>query len=301
MLPSTWRPRVPYAFRAVLVLTLCLALATIPASFSAFSATTGNPAGTWVTDTLDPPASFTASRPCQGPAYRASTTNATAGSTSLTVNMPATGARDYLVLSVMTYSAGTPASVNPAAGWTALGVNTGDGAGTDVRLETFARAAPASPPTSYTVTFSTSTAAVAGLTSYANTGSLEAWIGNYGTTSAATARGMTTNSANQLIVAAFAHTGTASSTPTGMTASVGVNGTGAGLHQYHQAITASGTVTGDKVSNISTIQPAWASFLVLLGPAYDPTVTLSWTATTDTYATGYEITRSPGSTTSVSG
>jgi hypothetical protein len=86
-----------------------------------------------------------------------------------------------------------------------------------------------------------------------------------------------------------------------MTAGAAINGTGAGLHQYHQAMTASGTVTGNKISNISATSPAWGTFMMLLGPAYDPTVTLNWTATTDTYATGYAVTRTPGSLTAVGG
>jgi hypothetical protein len=62
-----------------------------------------------------------------------------------------------------------------------------------------------------------------------------------------------------------------------------------------------GTATGNKVSTISATSPGWASFSIMLLPPYDPTVTLTWTATTDTWATGYEVARSPGSTTSVSG
>jgi hypothetical protein len=288
------------AFTLVWALVLSMT-SMMGTSESAFTGTTINPTSTLTAGTLNPPTSFTANRTCVGPAYRASTTKSTAGSTSLTLTTPATSTRDYLILAVTTYGATDPASVNTPAGWTYFGSNTGDGSETKVELTVFARPAPASPPASYSITFSASTAAVAALTSYSNTGSLEGWIGNYGITSTATATGMTTNAKDQLILAIFSHSGTSSSTPAGMALSAGLNAASAGLHQYHQVVAASGTATGTKTSTINATNPAWGSFSVLLGPSYGTTINLSWAATPDTWADGYEIIRNPGSTNTVGG
>jgi hypothetical protein len=205
-------------------------------------------------------------------------------------------------MSVMAYNNGGSSvpTINTPAGWTALGGNFSDGADYDIRLAVFTLAAPSSPPADYTVSFSTIAAATATLTSYSNVAGLTMWSNRTGTSSTAATSDLTASAANELLVGVVAHSGTSSSTPAGMTASVSVNGVGAGLHQYHE-VRAAGA-TGTQSSTISATNPAWGTLTVLIKSAgKDPTVNLSWTATPDTWATGYEIIRSPGSTTAVSG
>src|SRR4051812_2236930 len=136
-----------------------VSLGVYATSGAAFSGSTSNPLTTFATDSLDPPGSFSASRPCTplGAAYRASTTKTTIGGSSLSLTTPTTAVGDYLIMSVMAYNNGgsAVAAINPPAGWTSLGGNFADGANFDVRLAVFALAAPASPPASYTVSFST--------------------------------------------------------------------------------------------------------------------------------------------------
>jgi hypothetical protein len=271
---------------------------------AAFTGPTINPANSFTADVLDPTGSFSASRPCTAlvPAYRASTTDTTIGGSSLTLTTPTTATGDRLVMSVMAYNSGGSSvpTINTPTGWTALGGDFSDGANYDIRLAVFTRAAPSSPPADYSVSFSTIAAATATLTSYSGVAGLTMWSSRTGTTSTAATSDLTASAANELLVGVVAHSGTSSSTPAGMTASVSVNGTGAGLHQYHE-VRAAGA-TGTRSSTISATNPAWVTLTILIKSAgKDPTVNLSWTVTPDTWASDYEIIRSPGSATTVSG
>jgi hypothetical protein len=310
MASPTGTPRVAVVRRATLVLAVLavffLLVDKVGRSAAAFSGSTANPANAFTADTLDPTGSFSANRPCTvlGPAYRASTTK-TALASSIVLTTPTTAVGDYLILSVMSYTnSGTaPSTITTPAGWTALGGNFANGADFDVRAAVFGLATPASPAASYTVSFSGVSVAAGTLTSYSGIIGVDTSTTGIGTVAAAVAPTGTAATTNELLVAVYAHSGTASTTPTGMTASVSVNGTGAGLHQYHEVRAASGA-TGTRSSTIDATNPAWVAASVLLtgtGAGYDPTIDLSWTVTPDTWATGYEIIRASGPTTSVSG
>ncbi len=275
-------------------------------SRAAFSGSSGNPPNSFTADTLDPTGSFSASRPCTplSPGLRDATTNSTIMGSSLALTTPATAVGDYLILSLTFYNNGGAAfpTVTTPTGWTALGTNTALGAGYDVMLAVFARPAPASPAASYTVSYSTMFPTVGTLASYSGISNMELWTGNTGTTATAVAPSLTAAAANRLLLAFVAHSGTTSSTPAGMTAGPAINGSGAGMHQFHE-VRGSGA-TGTRSSSINATSPAWATLtLLLIGSAtgYDPTVNLSWTATPDTWASGYEIIRAGGPTTAVSG
>jgi hypothetical protein len=218
---------------------------------------------------------------------------------------PATATGDYLIMSVMAHNSSGNAvpTINTPAGWTSFGSTFADGANTDVRLAVFGLVAPASPPASYSVSFSTIAAGAATLTSYSGVTGPAAWTANTGTNATAVAPSLDAATSNKLFVTVYAHTGTTSSTPTGMTASVGVDASGAGLDEYHELRSVSGA-TGTRASTINATQPAWVAFSTLLNGSasgYDPTVGLSWTVSPDTWATGYEVVRNPGSTTAISG
>ncbi|MEV4637394.1 hypothetical protein AB0J80_08590 [Actinoplanes sp. NPDC049548] len=281
-------------------------LTTTGTSQAAFVVRSASGSNALTTATLDPPGSFSANRPCTplGPGYRDSTTNSSLIASSLTLTTPSTSAGDYLIMSVVAYNGagnGVPTITTPA-GWTSLGSNFIAGGTMDLRLAVFALAAPASPPASYAVSLS-SVGVVAGtLTSYAHISGLDASANSTGNTATAVAPAIPAAAPNELLVSVFAHTG-ASSTPAGMTPSVAVAGTGVGIDQYHELRSAAGG-TGTRSSGISGTNPSWVAFSVLLtgsGTGYDPTIDLSWTATPDTWATGYEIVRSGGPTTSVGG
>ncbi len=245
-----------------LVLLLALA-AVVPlgvygTSDAAFSGTAGNPANSFAADTLDPTGSFSASRPCTplSPAFRDATTNSTIMGSSVVLTTPDTAVGDYLTLSLTLYNnggAGFP-TVNTPSGWTSLGTSTVPGAGYDVALAVFIRPAPASPPASYTISYSTMFPAVATLASYSGISAAEMWTGTTGTTATAVAPGLTAAAANRLLVVFVAHSGTSSSTPTGMTAGPWINGSGAGMHQFHEA-RGSGA-TGNRSSSINATSPA---------------------------------------------
>ncbi len=298
--------RRPMVLLAPLML-LMLVLGVYGTSGAAFSALAANAANTFATDTLDPPGSFSAGRPCTplGPDHRASTTKSVLAGSSLSLTTPATAPGDYLIMSVMAHNSGGNAvpTINTPAGWTSMGSTFSDGANTDVRLAVFGLAAPASPPASYSVSFSTLAVAGATLTSYSGVAGPAAWTGNTGATATAVAPSLSAATSNKLFVTVFAHTGTTSSTPTGMTLSAGVDASGAGLDEFHELRSVAG-VTGTRSSTINATQPAWVAFSTLLdgtASGYDPTVNLSWTISPDTWPTGYEIVRSPGTTTAVSG
>jgi hypothetical protein len=290
------------------VVVLCsLLVGKVAISEAAFSGSTANPANGFTADTLDQPGSFSAGRPCTplGPAYRASTTKTTLGGSSMALTTPTTAVGDYLIMSVVTYNNGGSATptINTPAGWTALGGNFADGPDYDVRFAMFGLTTPASPAASYTVTLSTASVSAATLTSYSGITGVDTSTTAVGTTSTAVAPTRTAGATNELLVTVYAHSGTSSTTPAGMTPSVSVNGIGAGLHQYHEVRAASGA-TGTRSSTINASNPAWGAGSVLLtgsGAGYDPTINLSWTATPDTWATGYEIIRTGGPTTPVSG
>ncbi|GAA0808424.1 hypothetical protein [Spirilliplanes yamanashiensis] len=286
-----------------LILVGLASLTGYQTSSAAFSSARGA-AGTFGTDTLNAPGPLTADRPCTPLAagYRASTTGSGLGG-SITLTTPATAAGDMLIMSVMTYDDGgaAPAGINTPPGWLYLGGNFADGASYDVRLAVFALAAPASPPADYTATFSTIAVAVGSLTSYRNAGGAVVSVSNNGTTATAAASSVTAQ-ANDMLVTVFAHSGTTSSVPAGMTAGPAVNGIGAGLRSYHAPVAAAGG-TGVRTSSINPTNPAWASIALAIPTTAlnDPTVDLGWTATTDTYADGYEIVRTPGGTTTIAG
>jgi hypothetical protein len=311
MASPTGTPRVAVVRRATLVLAVLagffLLVDKVGRSAAAFSGSTANPTNAFTADTLDPTGSFSASRPCTvlGPAYRASTTKTTLGGSSMALTTPTTAVGDYLIMSVMSYnnSGAAVTTITTPAGWTALGGNLANGADYDVRSAVFGLATPASPAASYTVSLSGVSVAAAALTSYSGITGVDTSTTGTGTAATAVAPTRTAATTNELLVAVYAHSGTASTTPTGMTASVSVNGVGAGLHQYHEVRAASGA-TGTRSSTINATNPAWVAASVLLtgsGAGYDPTIDLSWTVTPDTWATGYEIIRASGPTTSVSG
>jgi hypothetical protein len=297
----------PLVMFLALVAVLCSLTGLLGSADATFVGQTENLSSSFSAATLHAPGAFTVSRPCPSTAaaaWRASTYGSTLGGTSMSITRPTTAVGDYLVMAVETYANGsTPATINTPAGWTLLANNFANGADFDVRLAVFGLATPASPPASYSVSFSGIAIASGILTSYSGITGLDTSASAVGITATATAPSVTATTANSMFVTILAHTNTSATTPAGMTAGPFTNPNGAGMRKYHQVLSASGA-TGTRSSAINATNPAWVAASVLLkanAAGYDPTVNLSWTASSDTWATGYEITRSPGSTISVSG
>jgi hypothetical protein len=264
-----------------------------------------NAANTFGTDSLDPPGSFASSRPCTATSarLRAATTAVSSVAASITVAVPATVVGDYLVALVGTQDSPPPPIPTAAqTGWTQATTNTQG----NERLTIFTRPTPATPPASYSFTIPTGASVVATMMSFSEiTGvGASATVLN-ASSSTATAPSVTPATANSLLLSFFSHAETSMTTPSGMRPSSTVAGgyynTRVRVFEQNLADTsATGARTGTLGAAKATIG---ASLVLRANPpgAPDPTITLSWTATPDTYATGYEISRTGGPTTTVTG
>ncbi len=272
-------------------------------------------------DPLDPPATFTYTRACTGtasvsPAFKAEATAISAvGATSLTIPVPAgTVQGDLLIAGHVMDSTSSAVTATTPTGWTLATPSQFNG--NTSRTTTYWRFAPASPPTSYTFTFSGSASGAAGfMASYtgADTTSPIDVAGSQAnaTSTTVTAPDLTAVSAPTTLVTIMGVDNVATitpTTPTGMTLRAMVTtpddfGDRDRILHADQPWPSTGA-TNIRTSSLGANSRASVGVSILVkaaGGGVDPKIDLSWTATPDTYATGYEIIRTGGPTTSIVG
>ncbi|GGK04167.1 hypothetical protein GCM10010123_37630 [Pilimelia anulata] len=273
-------------------------LAVVPAAGAAFRGTTANPVSALDVGSVAPPTSFaynracTVSHPGTTPAVRGSGSTSNSNTSSLAISTPSTASGDYLVAAVYAQKS-SPPTITPPSGWTALYSQT---AGTNVRVGVYYRESPGSSPSSYTFSLSSSAEMEIVMGSYSNTNSVDA--SNVVSTTGSTGQiPSVTPSAGPTRLVGFIGTAAASAgTPSGMTQ----RSSGSSLYLFDQSIAGTGA-TGTKNSSLSGSAATVGVAVLLTAATIDPDVDFSWTATVTTSATGYEITRTVGSTTGISG
>ncbi|HTD63955.1 MAG TPA: glycosyltransferase [Verrucomicrobiae bacterium] len=213
-------------------------------------------------------------------AFRAAATavSGAAGSTSLTVNVPAgTQNGDFMIATVSVRDVGSGALMGtPAAGWTALRPMMD---GTWTRVYMYTRVA-SSEPASYTWTFNIKTRATAAIVGYsgvdtANPVDLDAFTTQPSWTDTYVTPSITTTVANAMIVATFS-VGTATSglsivQPTGMAERYDLNGGNSSiqLQESADATQATAGASGQKTATASSsgLQGAGVAHIMALRPA----------------------------------
>jgi hypothetical protein len=288
---------------------LAILLTSLPVAGARFTGVTANPASGWGADSLDPTGSFDATRPCSSgaavsPAYRDAANAATVGSTtSLTVSTPTSAAGDYFIAGIALASSAT---INTPAGWT-LVRSTANG---PMRLSVFAIARPASPPANYAFTWTGAAVAAGFIASYSGVASVgpSAATPYASPTDPISAPTLTPPSAPTTLLAIAdidLSSTTTASTPAGMAsrslATAHGSGGNHGTRLFDQAISTT-SATGARTIDLSGARYSITTSVLLVPSAsVDPTIDLTWTVTPDTWATGYEIIRSGGPTTPISG
>ncbi|MFN8073899.1 MAG: hypothetical protein U0Q15_00595 [Kineosporiaceae bacterium] len=253
--------------------------------------------------TLPTPVGLSLSRPCpsSGPTLKGSTT-AAAASTSVSVSTPTAAAGDVLVAYVTASSGSGNAS---ASGWNTLGQTSGGG----MALTALYLPLSGAPAASYTFSWSAGTGSVllasyTGVDPYSPVATMTTTSNTSGSTSA-TASTITAPRVPGRVVLGLSVAGAPTvSDPAAQTRRMSLATTDglAGMTVWDGAISASGTTPA--YSSSWTGSRAW-----LMLPAYlqspvtaakDPTVTLSWTASSAP-ATGFSLARSDGATFAISG
>jgi hypothetical protein len=261
-----------------------------------------------------------ANRPCApaagtAPAFRAvSTAVGGAAATSITIPVPAGTVQGDLLIAghVQDMSSALMAPTDPLAGWNLVEKPV---SGSVTRATVYWRFAPASPPASYAFTFSTNTngsagfmAAYTGADPTSPVGASDKVVNASATTVTAPTLTPTTTPTTLLTVMGIDNVAAITpTTPAGTTLRALVTSSFDGGDQdkilyADQALSGTGTPTGGRTSSLGANSRVSVGISLLLKAApgaVDPQIDLSWTITPDTYATGYEIIRSGGPTTSV--
>lgn len=292
------RARAASAAAAVLLVALSL-LAITPTSDAAFSSASTR-GGTFVADTLDPPSGLSARRDCLSPMFRSTSVNGST-TTSATVNAPS-GLTAGDVMIAWGVTGGTLAITAPA-GWTELQeIQTGNAT---MRASVFWKRAGTSEPASYT--FSWQVSGLVGISAYRGVDSttaidVSAISGTTAKVTSVSSPAVTTTVAQTRLLHNYwvqnVNDGTYSSA-TKLRAFVPV--TAGMMVMLDEARPAAGATTARAV-NYATAQYGVTS-AVALRPASGnaSSITLAWTATPDTYATGYELSRDGAAPSSIAG
>jgi hypothetical protein len=297
--------------RAQGVVVTCLVVAmltavifTLDQSSATFTGTSTNPANSFTADTLDRTGSLSSNRPCAAvpgaaPIYHAGTNLHGSAGATVTITTPTSTAGDYFIVSLLIYNNPSPPAPNTPAGWTQMESNT-----TGIyRLTTYSMPRPASPAANYTFTWTGTAGVYIIMQSYTGVTAVQDTNASTGANTSALAPSVTAATAANLLLASFAFNGTSITTPAGMTARDALT-PGNGLATFTQTIAATGA-TGTR--SATTGSSGWDGHSILLAgtsSTVNPGIDLSWTATPDTYATGYEIIRTvpaAGPTTPVAG
>lgn len=287
----------------IVVAAVLLLAAPVHAAFTASTTTVASLAS----DTLDPPTGLSVGSSCAAgrtaPTYR-SASSASSGGPSVTVNLPAgTQAGDVLV--AMAIGMSNPGEITfTNSTWNLLhqpGNNS-----QDILGASFWRRATAAEPASHTFQMGDPDPGAVIIAAYSAVDSVTAVDASAGqfnnNLSSAVVPSITTTTAATRLVSGVAVEGPATvAAPTGQTQRrmQTVSGGVLGLaDESFATVGASGTRSVSLGSNRYS-----AGMAVALRGVPTPTVNVSWTATADTYATGYELVRTGGATvtTAISG
>lgn len=295
-LPAPGRRRLVRAAGLLLALALLWAMPTSTAAFSSASTRSG----TFATDTLDPPSGFTATRSCptvSAPAFRAAS-SASTGGPSATASTPA-GLQQNDVMVAMVYISGWDTIVAPT-GWTELHTDINAETGAYSRASVFWKRATASEPTSYTFDWNDIyDDGIVTISAYSGVDTVTAVDGstlveNPYSTSAPAPSVTTATAPTRLVVGVGALNTTSSelTAPSSVTVRAAQEYTGFGLVKMaDQALSTTGS-TGTRLFTNANPHYSHGATVALRAP--DPpasSASLDWTATPDTYATGYQLVR----------
>ncbi len=284
---------------------LLTAAVAVPTSAGGFSTTVGALASV-TTDTLDPPTSLAATRPCstvRGPAptFRSSSSALESGGTA-TVTKPAGVASGDLLVAFAAVSDETAGNnADTPSGWS-LVTSESEWWG-NLQLAVFAKVAGGSEPASYSFTgFDAFDAGAVVLLAYSGvdtTSPIQTSATQAFSFSDALAASVTVSSPPAVLVVAYSIADESSAaTPSGMTArrSTHTSFPTDVLATFDETRPDAGA-TGSRSSNITFGgDGVGISLVVSAAVVVDPTVTLTWFPTVDAYADGYRITRTGGGT-----
>ena len=282
---------------AVLAAAVSLLLAglALPSAHSAFSATTMTPANTLTADQLSPPSGLTATQSCAATpaiAFRAATT-ATGGS-SVVLSPPATTQAGDVLLAQVTSRYG-PVTFNAPAGWTSLLATSSGG---QVTAAVYWKTAVAGEPAAlFSRVGGGSGDMVGGMAAYSGAHPTAPVVASGSATGAgvtATTPALSVAVTDTRVVHLYTKRQEDVPPPTGTTQRWRVmSGTGTdtqGITAADEAFTGPGT-TPARASTTSFNAEWIAQTIVLRRPPGTPSVTLGWTASPSSWATGYSLQR----------
>lgn len=297
----------PVAAAVAVTATLLLGCTLMLESAGAvFTAGTQSLADSFAADTLNAPVPDAPIRACgvSGPTYVAGSSMQNLGA-SISLAVPAAAqVGDWLVAGISAWDDTLTGISAAQAGWTKLRA----GVSGYNQFAVFARVIPSPKPASYSFNAD-------GTTGSANSGVMAAYQGvqsveshavsAFTTSSTAIAPTVTPASSPTLLVTVFGHGDATMTIPPGQTArETAVAGFSSfRVRFFDEAITGT-TATGTRQGSLASSK-LWIGASVLLKSSGsgvpDPTVNLSWAATPDTYADGYEIVRNGIVTTQIVG
>jgi hypothetical protein len=276
---------------------LVMAIVALPLAIgltgAVFGSTQSVNANTFTTATLLPPSGLSATAACGTVAFVASNT-AVSGTGAVTITKPAgVAAGDVLVAQYAVAANG--GTVTAPAGWTLI--RSDDNVGNLLKQFAYFLVAGAAEPATYTFTGSVAgVRAAGGIAAYRNVASVTSVNAQRGQANGASTNiavaSLTTLVANTRLVGLFSiQLNTTITAPAGMTRRWNVaSGTTV------QIAIADVAFVGPGASGAKTATAVTADFnigeLIALRPA--PGVTVSWTATPSTFATGYSLVRMLG-------
>jgi hypothetical protein len=292
----------PGAATAVL-LGWVLLTSSVAAVFLSTTATAGN---SFTVATLQPPTGLSATVVCVGgpvPTYRTGATAGTSGPAqhNVALTVPASTVTGDLLLSYIVRDHGTDATLSPPSGWTLV---RSDFSGAAAGGWVYRRYATSGDPgTTYTWSVSAGGNGAGTMLVYSGVDQSTPIDVNAGTNkdpvgSSFDAPSVTTTITNTRLVVLFGiRSGGTVGTPTGMTQRL-YRDDGSSATALDQSVSAAGS-TGVRTGSPAQTGSAGVAATIALRGVPTSTATLSWTATTSTFATGYEWARDGGSTTSV--
>lgn len=279
---------------------LLLAVLALPSAHSAFSATAGTAANTLTADQLSPPSGLTATQSCPtlpAVAPRGTATTATGGS-SVVLSPPATTQAGDVLLAQVTSRYG-PVTFGAPGGWTQILTNSSGG---QVTSAVYWKIAVASEPAALFSRASGSGDMAGAMVAYSGTHPTAPVLtqgGVTGTGVTATTPSLSATVSNTLVVHMYTKRQEDLPPPTGTTQRwrlMSGNGTD------NQGITAAdeqfaGPGGTPARASTTSFNAEWiAQSVVLRRPAVTPTVSLAWTPSSSSWATGYSLQRVVGGT-----
>jgi hypothetical protein len=226
------------------------------------------------------------------------------GTTSVSITPPPAAAGDLLVAHIA--QRGGIETVTPPAGWTQLRQDSSGtaGSGNAVTSEIFWKTAVAGEPQAvFSRSASSTTQMAGGMIAFTGVPSNPIVASNAatGSTATATTPSVTTTLTSTEVVHFLSKRDDKLPAPGGTT-SIGslASGTGStvGITAADETFPGAGTVTGRTATSSGNLASEWvAQSIVIRRVAGTPSATLSWATSSSTWATGYELTRTGGGST----